>query len=163
LNFLERSAYSFRDKVAVTYGRQQWTYPQFAARVNRVASALRAWGLHEGGRVAFLCPNIPPMLEAHFAVPLAGGLLVALNIGLAPAALRVILNHAGARVLFVDTELAHLVAPVRDSLETVELIVSIVDEQAGISNDHAHGSDYESFLANGHAEPLETLLDDELE
>src|SRR5579859_2408147 len=104
LSFLERSASVFRDKVAVAYGRQQWTYGQFAARVNQFATALRAWGLHKGDRVAFLCPNIPPMLEAHFAVPQAGGVLVTLNIRLAADDIRAILNHSGARLLFVDAE-----------------------------------------------------------
>jgi acyl-CoA synthetase (AMP-forming)/AMP-acid ligase II len=163
LSFLERSASIFRDKVAVIYGRQQWTYTQFAARVNQFASALRAWGLHKGDRVAFLCPNIPTMLEAHFAVPLAGGLLVTLNTRLAPDDIATILNHAEARVLFVDTELAHLVAPVRDSLGSVELIVTIVDEQDGPSNKGFASSDYEGFLANGRPEPLDSLLEDELE
>lgn len=163
LSFLERSTYVFRDKDAVIYGQQRWTYAQFAARVYRLASALRCWGLHKGDRVAFLCPNIPPMLEAHFGVPLAGGVLVALNIRLAPDDIRYILNHAGARVLFVDTELAHLVTPVRESLETVELIVQIVDEQVGISSDQFTGSDYESFLVNGKPDPLESWLEDECE
>ncbi len=163
LRFLERSADVFRDKEAVIYGQQRWTYAQFAARVNQLASALRAWGLHKGDRVAFLCPNIPPMLEAHFAVPLAGGLLVALNIRLAPEDTCSILNHSGARVLFVDTELLHLVSPVRDSLESVELIVNIVDEQVGKSNDRFAGSDYEGFVANGRAEPLDRVLDAEIE
>jgi len=163
LSFLEHSAYIFRDKVAVTYGRQQWTYAQFTARVNQFASALRAWGLHKGDRVAFLCPNIPPMLEAHFAVPLAGGLLVALNIRLAPGDIRAILNHSGARLVFVDTELSHLVTPIPDTLETVEFIVNIVDEQANTSNGRFTGSDYESFLANGRPAPLDRVLFDELE
>src|SRR5262249_16459449 len=144
--------------VAILYGRQQWTYAQFARRVHQFASSLRAWGLHKGDRVAFLCPNVPAMLEAHFAVPLAGGLLVTLNTRLTPDDIRAILNHSEARVLFVDTELSHLVAPVRDSLASVELIVDIVDDQAGLSNDRLAGSDYEAFLATGRPEPLDSLL-----
>jgi fatty-acyl-CoA synthase len=161
LSFLERSAYVFRDKEAVIYGRQRWTYPQFAARVKRLASALRMWGLHKGDRVAFLCPNTPPMLEAHFGVPLAGGVLVALNTRLAPDDIGYILNHSGARVLFVDSELSHLVSPIRGSLETVELIVTIFDEQAAIPDGQFSGSDYEGFLANGHTEPLGSWLEGE--
>ncbi len=168
-SFLERSTYVFREKEAVVYGQQRWTYPEFAARVNRLASALRAWGLRKGDRVAFLCPNIPPMLEAHFGVPLAGGALVAINTRLSSAEVGYILNHSGARVLCVDTELAHLVGPVQDSLETIELIVNIVDEQAGapgeqlpgMSGEQLPGTDYESFLATGQPEPLESWLEDE--
>ncbi|WP_277870989.1 AMP-binding protein [Cryobacterium sp. Hh11] len=36
-----------------------------------------------GDRVIFLAPNIPEMLIAHYAVPLAGGVIVALNSRLA--------------------------------------------------------------------------------
>ncbi|NEP76206.1 MAG: AMP-binding protein, partial [Okeania sp. SIO2G4] len=72
-SFLERSVGAFRDKEAIVYRQQRWTYAQFATRVNQLANALKNWGLQKGDRVAFLCPNIPPMLEAHFGVPLAGG------------------------------------------------------------------------------------------
>ena len=108
-SFLDRSAYVFREKTAIVYGQQRVTYPEFAARVNRLANALRDWGLRQGERVAFLCPNIPPLLEAHFGVPLAGGVLVAINTRLASAEIQYILNHSGARLLFVDTELAALI------------------------------------------------------
>ena len=71
LSFLDRSREVYPNKVAIVYGEQRLTYAQFAARVNRLASALRVAGLQKGDRVAFLCPNIPPMLAAHFGVPLA--------------------------------------------------------------------------------------------
>ncbi|NEQ92836.1 MAG: AMP-binding protein, partial [Okeania sp. SIO2G4] len=72
-SFLERSVGAFADKDAIVYRSSRWTYAQFATRVNQLANALKNWGLQKGDRVAFLCPNIPPMLEAHFGVPLAGG------------------------------------------------------------------------------------------
>jgi fatty-acyl-CoA synthase len=162
-SFLDRSAYVFREKEAVVYGRQRLTYPELAARVNRLASALRGWGLQKGDRVAFLCPNIPPLLEAHFGVPLAGGMLVALNTRLAASDIRTILNHAGARLLFVDTELSHLVAPIRDELTTLEAIVNIVDEEADAPGEKLAGTDYEAFLAGGQPEPIEPWLGDENE
>ena len=70
LNFLSRSALVFPDKEALVYGSQSWTYSQLATRVNQLANALRQLGLQKGDRVAFLAPNIPPLLEAHFGVPL---------------------------------------------------------------------------------------------
>jgi fatty-acyl-CoA synthase len=162
-SFLDRSAYVFRQKEAVVYGEQRWTYPEFAARVNRLASALRDWGLQKEDRVAFLCPNTPPLLEAHFGVPLAGGILVALNTRLAAGDILHILNHAGARILFVDTELSHLIAPVRDQLETVEIIVNIVDEEAGAPGQKLSGPEYEDFLATGQPDPVESWVADEME
>ncbi|HEY4907952.1 MAG TPA: AMP-binding protein, partial [Methylomirabilota bacterium] len=80
VSFLQRSAYVFPSKPAVVHGKRQYTYRQFEERVNRLASALRKAGLQKHDRVAFLCPNIPAMLEAHYGIPLAGGVLVAINI-----------------------------------------------------------------------------------
>ena len=82
VSFLERSAYVFPDKPAVVHGARRYSYRQLEERVNRLASALRRSGIRKHERVAFLCPNIPAMLEAHFGVPLAGGVLVAINIRL---------------------------------------------------------------------------------
>ncbi|HEX9923791.1 MAG TPA: acyl--CoA ligase family protein, partial [Anaerolineae bacterium] len=155
--------YVFREKEAVVYGSQRWTYPEFAARVNRLANALRDRGLQKGDRVGFLCPNTPPLLEAHFGVPLAGGILVALNTRLAADDIRHILNHAGVQPLFVDTELAHLIAPIRDQLETVETIVNIVDHAADAPGETLPGLEYEAFLETGRPDPVESWLEDELE
>ena len=163
LSFLARTAQTFPDKNALVYRDQSWTYAQFAARVNQLASALQSWGLQKGDRVAFLCPNIPPMSEAHFGVPLAGGVLVAINIRLAAQDIRYILNDAGARILFVDTELAHLVDQVRSQLTTVEEIVNIVDPLATTSHEQISGLEYESFLATGTTESVEPALADEQE
>jgi len=76
LAFLERSADVFTDKVAVVHGARRHTYCDLAGRVNRLASSTRRAVLAKGPRVAFLCPNIRAMLESHYGVPLAGGILV---------------------------------------------------------------------------------------
>src|ERR671916_1699017 len=79
VDFLRRSAYMFPDKTAVVYGERRYTYRELEERVNRLASRLREEGFQKGDRVAFLCPNIPAMLEGTFAVPAAGVGLVALK------------------------------------------------------------------------------------
>ena len=79
VDFLRRSAYMFPEKTAVVYGDRRYTYRELEERVNRLASRLRDAGLEKGDRVAFLCPNTPPMLEGHFGVPAAGLILVAIN------------------------------------------------------------------------------------
>ena len=95
VSFLRRSAYAFPGKVAVVHGARHTTYRELDERANRLASALSAAGIERGDRVAFLAPNIPAMLEAHFGVPAAGAVLVAINtrlgrdeIALHPRALR---------------------------------------------------------------------------
>src|SRR5688572_5164501 len=113
ISFLHRSAAVFPDKTAVVHANRgtSCSYGEFAARVNRLASALRAAGLRQGDRVAFLCPNTPPLLEAHFAVPAAGGILVAINTRLNAKDVDYILRHSGSRFLFVDAELQAVIAP----------------------------------------------------
>src|SRR5512142_1772354 len=69
ITFLERAAVVFADKTAVIYEDRQWTYAQLRERVHRLAGALRKAGIKPGDRVAFLSPNVPPLLDAHFGVP----------------------------------------------------------------------------------------------
>ena len=72
VDFLKRNAAVLPEKLAVVHGARRYSYRQFEARANRLASALRRSGLRKLDRVAFLCPNIPAMLEAHQGVPALG-------------------------------------------------------------------------------------------
>jgi fatty-acyl-CoA synthase len=153
VSFLERSAYVFPDKVAVVHGARRYTYRQFQARVHRLASALRGAGLRQHDRVAFLCPNIPAMLEAHYGVPAAGGVLVAINIRLSSDEIGYILEHSGARFVFADAELEALLKP----LDLTGRHLVRVDDTG------APGDPYEDFLATGSPEPVESWLEDENE
>ena len=149
LTFFERSARIFPDKTACVYGAERRTYRELYERVRRLASALRANGARPGDRVAFLCPNIPPMLEAHFGVPLAGAVLVAINTRLNSEEIGYILEHSGAVLLFVDTELANLAAPHVGNIPGLRSVVTIVDEQAGTAGLRLPGMTYQEFLATG--------------
>jgi fatty-acyl-CoA synthase len=151
VSFLGRSAYVFPDKTAVVHGSRRYTYRQLAERVNRLASALRRVGLQKHDRVAFICPNIPPMLEAHYGVPAAGGILVAINTRLSSDEIGYILQHSGSKFLFVDAELEGLVKP----LELGDMKVVRVDDTG------AAGDPYEDFLAGGSPEPVESWLESE--
>jgi fatty-acyl-CoA synthase len=111
VDFLHRAAYMYPEKIAVVHGTQRFTYQQLAERSWRLANALRAAGLGKGDRVATLLFNSPTMLEAHFGVPAAGGILVPVNNRLASAEVGYILQHSGARYLLLDTGLEALTAP----------------------------------------------------
>ncbi len=109
VGFLWRSAAVFPDRTAVVHGVRRYSYRELADRAGRLAIALRERGLSRGDRVAVLAPNIPALLEAHFGVPAAGGILVAINTRLSRGEVEAILSHSGARILLVDAELLHLV------------------------------------------------------
>jgi fatty-acyl-CoA synthase len=111
VDFLARAAYIYPGKTAVVSGRQRYSYEQLAERSWRLANALRSAGLRKGDRVAALLFNSAVMLEAHFGVPAAGGILVAVNNRLSSAEIGYILGHSGARFLLLDTELEALTGP----------------------------------------------------
>ena len=132
LAFLGRAAQVFADREAVVYGDRRMTYAQLSEEVTRVAHALRACGVDPGDRVAYLMPNIPEMLVAHFAVPLAGAVLVAINTRLAPPEVKYILAHSGATVLVVDAALHDNVASVLADLPELRQVVTVVDPAGGV-------------------------------
>jgi len=112
VDFLHRASYMYPDKVAVAGGKRRYSYRELAERSWRLANALRSAGLAKGDRVAALLFNSPAMLEAHFGVPAAGGILVAVNNRLSGAEVGYILQHSGARYLLVDAALeAHADVP----------------------------------------------------
>ena len=127
LSFLERAAMVFGEKRAITYRDRDLTYQEMAALTSRVARALEASGVEKGDRVAFLCPNIPEMLVAHFAVPLVRAVLVAVNIRLSPEEIRYILDHSGSKILVGDSEFLAKLSEIVGDLATVGEIVSIDD------------------------------------
>jgi acyl-CoA synthetase (AMP-forming)/AMP-acid ligase II len=131
LSFLERSARVWPDKVAVIYGSRRLSYAEFAAEAMRVAGALRAGGVGPGDRVAYLMPNLPEMLVAHFAVPLAGGVLVAINTRLTAEEVSYILRHSGAKVLVTDAALLPVATAAAESIGTVTKLVVATDTEAG--------------------------------
>ena len=148
LSFLRRSAYVFPDKIAVVHGERRTTYREFEQRVDRLASALRAAGVEAGDRVAFLAPNIPAMLEAHYGVPGAGAVLVTINTRLARAEVMEILGHCGARFVFCDHEFIDLV-------DGTGLTVIRIDDTGALDDP------YEQFLASGSPDVVEHDLRDE--
>jgi fatty-acyl-CoA synthase len=166
LSFLERSARVWPDKTAVVYGARRLTYRELAAEAQRVAGALRASGVGPGDRVAYLMPNLPEMLIAHFAVPLAGAVLVAVNTRLTAEEVAYILSHSGAKIVVVDAALLPTATAAAKDIEAVaELVIA---EDAELEPDGAELSgeprlvSYSEFLARGTQEPLPWSVPDEL-
>jgi len=101
LDFLTRARTLFPDRVGVVQGDHRFTYAAMAERCDRLAHALqRDLGVEPGDRVAWLGGNTHELLEAYFGVLLAGGVLVPLNIRLAPAELAGLLDDCTPTVLF---------------------------------------------------------------
>src|SRR5262249_57826832 len=99
LSFLARAAAVYPDKIAVIQGELRCTYAEFCRRCGRLADALRRRGIGFGDTVSLMAPNVPALLEAHYGVAMAGGVLNALNYRLDARSIAFILDHGGAKLL----------------------------------------------------------------
>ncbi|WP_202977852.1 AMP-binding protein [Nocardioides daphniae] len=162
LRFLERSAEVFPDKTAVLHGGRSYTYAEFADEVQSLAAALKR-DVAPGERVAVLTPNVPESIFAHFAAPLAGTVLVALNTRLTRPEIAQILNHCEARVLLVDTELVERVEGIRELVPALGKVVEVNDSESGLapSGSAEVTGDYASYVASPVEQPLPYEVADE--
>ena len=148
LSFLAWSSAVYPDKKAVIYGDYSLTYSEFNDRCCRLASALKNLGIGFGDTVAVMAPNIPPMLEAHFAIPMTGAVLNALNYRLDSKSIAFMLEHGEASVLIVDREYSPTIKIVLKELNKEIYVIDIDDRQAS-GGELLGNIDYESFLKRG--------------
>src|SRR4051812_173503 len=154
LSFLERAADVHPQRTAVIHGSLRRNWQQTYERCRRLASALQRAGLGKGDTVAVMLPNTPPMVEAHFGIPMAGAVLNALNTRLDPDAVAFMLEHGEARAVIVDPEFAGVMqralALRKDSAPL--LVIDVEDAlYAGVPQ-RIGSTTYEDFLAGGDPE-----------
>jgi fatty-acyl-CoA synthase len=160
IGFLVRSASVYPNRLAVVHGERRYSWREALERCRRLASALAARGVGRGDSVAVMAPNIPEVFEAHFGVPMAGAVLIALNIRLDPATIAFILEHGEAKVLITDTEFAPVVEDALAQLERKPFLIDIADAM-GPGGERLGEMDYEEFLATGDPAFPETTPEDE--
>ena len=148
LTQLARVAATWPDKTAVVHGHRRFSYREFQARCRRLASALAARGIGPGDTVSVMAPNSPPMLEAHYGVPMTGAVLNALNTRLDARTIAFILEHADTKVLITDRALSPIVKPALAETKARPFVVDI-DDPLDSSGELVGTTDYESFLAGG--------------
>ena len=148
LSFLARSAAVYSNKTAVIHGDIQYSYRTFYARCRRLASALRKRGIGIGDTVAVMAPNTPPLLEAHYGIPMCGAVLNALNIRLDAGTVAVILEHGEAELLIADRQYARVVGEALTKMNRPPPVIEINDPSEGYDT-AISGQDYESFLNEG--------------
>jgi fatty-acyl-CoA synthase len=146
--------------VAIIHGAERRTYAEFYARSRRLASALAQKGIGLGDTVATLTFNTPPMLEAHYGVPMARAVLNTINSRLDAAAIAFILEHGGAKAVIVDRELAPLLTDALSIAKTDPLIIDY-DDPTIETPGPAIGEDYEAFIATGDPEYAWAMPEDE--
>ena len=148
VGFLAKAAAAYPDHPAVVYGTIRRSWSETAARCRRLASALQRAGLEPGDTVSLVATNTPELYEAHFGVPLAGGVLNAINCRLDARTIGFILDHAEARILITDREFAPSVAAALARAAVRPLVIDI-DDPAAAPGERLGAMDYEAFLATG--------------
>jgi len=149
LSYLARSAEVFPERTAIIHGKLRTSYADFYARARRLASALRGAGVFPGQTVAALLLNTPPMLEAHYGVPMAGCVLNTLNTRLDAAAIGFILDHGEAKLVLVDSELAPLLKEALAAMQGPQPVVVEYTDPTALAGRTGIGEDYEKFLKKG--------------
>jgi fatty-acyl-CoA synthase len=153
LLFLERSAEIYPNKTAVIHGKLRQTWQQTYERCRRLASALQKHGIGLGDTVAVMLPNTPPMVEAHFGIPMAGAVLNALNTRLDPESIAFMLNHGEAKVVIVDPEFSGVM---KKALELAKkesgrdiLVIDVEEKEFDVPGERIGKLTYEKFLSEG--------------
>lgn len=151
LRYLERAAYIYPHQNAIIHGSRQITWRETYLRCCQFAHQLQQLGISKNDTVSVLLPNVPAMLEAHFAVPMAGAVLNTLNTRLDAKTLAFMLDHAESKVLLVDPEFAALA---QEALAMVNHEIYVIDvndaEYEHAANALSIGQiEYETWLAAG--------------
>src|SRR5437773_1262682 len=148
LSLIARTAYVYPNKLAVIHADRRYTWAETYSRSRRLASALKLAGIGNGDTVALMAANTPEMLEAHFGVPMSGGVLNTLNTRLDAEAIAFMLKHGEAKLLITDTEFAPTVEAALKQLDRKIEVIDIVDA-AGPGRERPGAKDYERFIAGG--------------
>jgi len=149
LSFLARSAAVYPDHVSAVYEGREFTWSQTYERCRRFASYLAGCGISEGDTVAAMLPNIPAMNELHFAVPMTGAVLNALNIRLDASSIAFQLDHGGAKIILVDPEFAGVIAEALELMSGPKPFVIDVDDASFSGGKRIGAIEYEAALAQG--------------
>jgi len=152
LSFLARAAGVYPDRTAVIHGAQRFTWAEFYARARRLASALANRGVGVGDTVSVMLANTPPMLDAHYGVPMTGAVLHAINTRLDAAIIAFQLDHAQSKVVVCDREFASVMRKALASARVKPIIIDYQDPQFPQPGPALSDTDYEALLATGDPE-----------
>ena len=153
ISFLERAADVFPNHIAIIHGSLKQTYSNFYARSKKLASALSKKNILRGHTVSALLLNTPAMLEAHYGIPMCGGVIHAINTRLDAKAIAFQLDHADSKILIFDKELLPVVNEVLSLIKANPILIQYNDKQYNYTEGNTSNDkeilDYEDFLETG--------------
>ena len=150
LSFLDRIKDVYPDYEAVVYKSRKYNWKQVYDRCTQFASALTKIGIGEGDTVSIMAANTPEIFEAHYSIPMTGGVINTINTRLDAKTVGYILDHSDAKVLIVDRQFHDVVVNALEQVNREIIVIDIDDTQAGLENSLSIGDlEYESFLETG--------------
>jgi fatty-acyl-CoA synthase len=149
LTFLERAAAVYPDHTAVIHGKLRRSYAELYARTRRLACALARRGIGRGDTVSVFLANTPAMLEAHYGVPMCGGVLNTLNTRLDAPIIAFSLDHADAKVVIVDREFSRTMKDALARATVKPLVIDYDDPEFSGAGERIGAIEYEDFLNEG--------------
>jgi fatty-acyl-CoA synthase len=156
ISFLERAAAVFPNRIAIVHGRQRVSYRTYYARCRQLASALQKAGIGKGDTVSVMLSNTPPMLEAHFGVPMLGAVLHSINTRLDAAIIAFQLDHAESKFVIIDREFSGVMKDALARTNVKPIVIDYDDPDYAADAPYPKGdmigsAEYEAFLATGDA------------
>jgi fatty-acyl-CoA synthase len=150
IRFLERTVKIYGKKTGVICGDHQFTYKEYAERVNRLSNRLLKLGIQKGDRISYLGYNCHRLLEVFYGIPQIGAILLPLNIRLVPNDFKYIINDSTPRVLFLDRDFIPQIDSIRDQIPSIEHYILLEERE------DAPGwitGNYEDLIADTSAKP----------
>lgn len=161
LTFLDRAARTFPDRTAVVHGSRNISYATFYDRTRQLASVLAQNYIAKGDTVSVMLANTPPMLEAHYGVPMIGAVLHSINTRLDASVLAFQLDHAETKVFIVDREFSEVAREALAIAKVEPLVIDYNDTEFPQPGEPVSTLDYEAFVANGSKQFVWRMPDDE--
>ncbi len=150
LTFLERTKDIYPNYESLIYESRKYTWKETYDRCVKFASALDKIGIKTGDTVSVMAFNTPEIFEAHYSIPMVGGVINAINTRLDPKTISYILNHSDAKVLIVDRQFHEVIAKALKDVKNKIIIIDIEDKNIDTSKFNKIGElEYESFLRTG--------------
>ena len=153
LSFLDRIKDVYPDYEALIYQDRKYTWRQVYDRCTRFASALTKIGIGQGDVVSIMAANTPELFEAHYSVPMTGGVINTINTRLDTRTVAYILEHSDCKVLIVDRQFQKVASEALSQVDREIVVIDIDDRQAGLGDVPPIGKhEYENFLLTGDEE-----------
>jgi fatty-acyl-CoA synthase len=153
LSFLDRIKDIYPDYEALIYQDRKYTWRQVYDRCTRFASALTKIGIGQGDVVSIMAANTPELFEAHYSVPMTGGVINTINTRLDTRTVAYILEHSDCKVFIVDRQFQKVASEALSQVDREIVVIDIDDRQAGLGDVPPIGKhEYENFLLTGDEE-----------